>query len=153
MKRILSFTVTAILLFGLSACGEKKPPQPGALQGKKILDAVRDLSVRYEKKDPGGFLDLVSQGYGGREAFERSVKGVFSRYDSIRFTVQGTKMLVMVPDRGNIKASVNWDAEWRTTGGGLLKDGGRVTLVFDPGTFQLVAIEGKNPFVPVEKQQ
>lgn len=152
MKRILSVTVTAILLFGISACGEKKPPEPSAYQGKKVLSVVRDLAQAYEKRDLGGFMDLVAKGYGGREAFEGSIRQVFSKYDSIHFTFQSAKMLVMVPDRGNIKAAVNWDGEWRTAKGGFSKDGGRVTLVFDPGDFRVLAIEGKNPFMPVEKQ-
>jgi hypothetical protein len=32
-----------------------------------------------------------------------------------------------------------------------LKDGGRVTLVFDPKDLLLLSIEGKNPFVPAAK--
>lgn len=153
MNRILSIIVTAILLFGLSACAEKKPPQPAAYQGKKVLSAVRGLEHAYEKKDLGGFMDLISKEYADRESLEGAVKQTFSKYESIRFTFEGTKMLVMVPDRGNIKASVNWDGEWRKAGGDLLKNGGRVTLVFDPKAFLLLSIEGKNPFVPVEKQR
>ncbi len=153
MKRYLSVTVIMLLVFGLSACGgEKKPPQPAAYLGKKILAAVSDLEHTYAKKDLGGFMAVIAKEYADREAFERAVKRTFSKYDTIHFSVQSTKMLIMVPDRGNIKAAVNWDGEWRTTRGDFLKDGGRVTLVFDPGSFRLLSIDGKNPFVPVEKQ-
>ena len=152
MKRALAIIGTAILLFGASACGEKKPPEPGAYQGKMILSVVRDLAQAYEKRDLDGFMDLIAKGYEGRETFGASIGQVFSKYDSVRFSFHETKMLVMVLDRGNIKASVNWDGEWRTAKGGFLKDGGRVTLVFDPGVFQVLSIEGKNPFLPVEKQ-
>lgn len=153
MKRILSVTFAVILLFGIAACGgEKKPPEPAAYQGKKILDAVRELSTTYERKDLDDFMRLFAPGYQDREAFERSIRSVYRKYETIRFTVQGTKMLVMVPFRGNIKASFNWDAEWRTAGGDRLTDGGRATLVFDPGDFHVLTIEGRNPFLPKKKK-
>lgn len=152
MNRIITLFAILFLIITLAACGKKKPPQPSAYQGKKILTAVRDLERAYEKEDLGGFMDLVSKAYADRESLERSIKETFSRYEGIRFNFQGTKMLVMVPDRGNMKAAVNWDGEWRKAGGGVLKDGGRITLVFDPKDFLLLSIEGKNPFVPVEKQ-
>jgi len=85
MKRVLAIIGTAILLFGASACGEKKPPEPGAYQGKKILSVVRDLAQAYEKRDLDGFMDLIAKGYEGREAFEGSIGRVFSKYDSVRF--------------------------------------------------------------------
>ncbi len=151
MNRLFALVSACTLLLTLASCSEKKPPEVAAYQGKKVLDIVRTLAKEYQDKDLGGFMDEIAKNYPDRGAFETSIKAVFTRYDSIRMTVHNTKMLVLVPDRGNIKAEVNWDAEWRTSAGGMIKDGGRVTLVLDAKDFLLVAIEGKNPFLPVEK--
>lgn len=152
MNRLLALASAFMLLFVLASCGGKKPPEVAAYQGKKVLDAVRTLAKEYQDKDLGGFMDEIAGDYPGREAFEASIKSVLSGYDTIRLDFHNTKMLVLVPDRGTIRTEVNWDAEWHTGDGGMIKDGGRVTLVLDPKDFLLVAIEGKNPFLPVEKQ-
>lgn len=152
MNRLLALASAFTLLIALASCSEKKPPEVAAYQGKKVLEVVRTLAKEYQDKDLGGFMDEIAKTYPGREAFETSIKAVLNRYESIRLTFHNTKMLVLVPDRGTIKAEVNWDAEWRTSAGGMIKDGGRVTLVLDPKDFLLVAIEGKSPFLPVEKQ-
>jgi len=151
MNRMLALASAFTLLITFASCSEKKPPEVAAYQGKKVLDVVRTLAKEYQDKDLGGFMDKIARTYPDRGAFETSIKAVLSRYDPIRMTFHNTKMLVLVPDRGNIKAEVNWDAEWRTGAVGMIKDGGRVTLVFDPRDFLLVAVEGKNPFLPVEK--
>jgi len=148
MKRILSFPAAVLLLFALSSCSEKTPPQPEGLMGKKLLSTVRELAHTYEKRDQGGFMGLVLPAAANRAEWERSIKVVFAKYDTIHFSFHNTKMLVVMPDRGSIRASVNWDAEWSTANGELVKDGGRITLVFDPKDLLLADIEGKNPFVP-----
>ena len=148
MKRIGSIIGAAMLLFALSACSGKTPPQPEGLMGKKLLTSIRALEHSYEKRDLGGFMGNVLPSAANRGEWERSIKTVFAKYDQIHFSFHNTKMLVMMPDRGNIKASVNWDAEWSTTSGEQVKDSGRVTLVFDPKDLLLADIEGKNPFVP-----
>jgi hypothetical protein len=33
----------------------------------------------------------------------------------------------------------------------VAKDGGRVTLIFSPEEFKLLAIDGKSPFIPTGK--
>jgi hypothetical protein len=95
----------------------------------------------------------VSDGFRDREAFAKSLNAVFAKYDTIRFNIQYTKMLIMIEEKGQIRTAFNWDAEWLAAGGALQKNGGRVTFVFDPGNFKLLSIDGKNPFVPAEKQQ
>ncbi len=152
MNRILSLIALSCLLISLSACAEKKPPQQAALQGRLILSSIRELVQAYEKQDIGDFMGRVSRTYQDREAFEKTVASVFSKFETIRFTVQYTKMLIMIADKGNIQATFTWDGEWQAGGGNTRKDGGRVTLVFDPGEFKLLSIEGKNPFVPAEAQ-
>ena len=57
-------------------------------------------------------------------------------------------MLIMIEEKGAIKTTFNWDGEWLAAGGTTQKNGGRVTLVFEPGSFKLLSIDGKNPFVP-----
>ena len=94
-------------------------------------------------------MDKVASAYPDREAFAKSVEKIFSTYQTIRFKLHYTKMLVMVQDKGNIKATFTWEGEWKTTGGRIVKDGARVTLVFDPGTYKLLGIDGKNLFMPV----
>jgi hypothetical protein len=149
MNRILSLLAVLFLLFSASACG-KKPPQQAAVQGQRILSAIRDITQAYEKKDLGSFMDAVAKDFSDRPSLEQAAGRVFTKYETIRFTVQYTKMLVMIADRGNIRATFTWDGEWRTAGGKTVKDGARVTLVFDPRDYKLQAIEGKNPFVPAE---
>jgi hypothetical protein len=58
-------------------------------------------------------------------------------------------MLITVKEKTQIRASFNWDAERLGTKGISQKNGGRVTLVFDAGSFKLIDIDGKNPFIPV----
>lgn len=149
MNRILSFLAILFLLFSAAACG-KKPPQQAAVQGQRVLSAIRDITQAYEKKDLGKFMGAVAKDFPDRPSLEQAAGRVFAKYEAIRFTVQYTKMLVMIADRGNIRATFTWDGEWRTAGGKIVKDGARVTLVFDPGNYKLQAIEGKNPFVPAE---
>lgn len=151
MNRLIALAAALFLSVSLAACGGKKPPDAAAYQGRKVLDTVRALAKTYQDKNAGGFMDEVAKDYPARDAFEASVKGVLGRFETVLFTFQNTKVLVLVPDRGSIKVEVNWDAEWRTNTGVMIKDGGRVTLVLDPKDFLLLAVEGRNPFVPVEK--
>ena len=102
----------------------------------------------YEKKDLDSYLSEVASGFREREAYSKALAAVFSKYETIRFNIQYSKMIVMIEEQGTIKASFNWDAEWQGAGGMTQKDGGRVTLVFEPGDFKLISIDGKNPFLP-----
>ena len=150
MNRTLFLLVITSLLFFSAACSGKKPLEPAAIQGKNILSVLKDMSRFYEQKKLDSFMSDVSTNYGDREAFSNSLAAIFARYETIHFTVQYTKMLITVKEEGQTKVSFNWDAEWLAPGGASHKNGGRVTLVFDPGSFKLVAIDGKNPFIPVE---
>ena len=148
MKRLFALLFIAALLFAASACSEKKPPEPAAIKGKNVLSALRDMQSAYEKKDLSAFMDNVAPGYQDREAFSRSLAAVFLKNETIHFNIQYTKMVIMLEERGAIKTTFNWDGEWLAVGGTTQKNGGRVTLVFDPGSFKLMSIDGKNPFVP-----
>jgi hypothetical protein len=150
MKRVLPYFIITALLFTAAACGEKKITDPSAIKSKNILSVLRDLSQSYEKKDLNAFMSNVADSYPEREAFSGALAGLFANYEAIHFSLQYTKMVIMVQDRGQIKVSCNWDAEWLAPKGTSQKSGGRVTYVFDPGSFKLVAIEGQNPFIPVE---
>ena len=152
MSRTLSLLVIAALLLTASACSSKKPPELSAIRSKNVLSALREMSASYEKKDLSAFMSDVSVGFRDREAFAKSLTAVFAKYETIRFNIQYTKMLIMIEEKGPIRATFNWDAEWLAAGGTTQKNGGRVTLVFDPGSFKLQSIDGKNPFVPAEKQ-
>lgn|SRR5574341_1216936 len=152
MNRILSLLAITALLFTSSACGGKKPLEPSALKSKNVLSVLRDMSVAYEKKDSASFMANVSPVFQDREPFSKSLSAVFSQYETIHFNIQCTRMLIMVEEKGPIKATFNWDAEWLAAGGTLQKNGGRITLVFEPGSFKLVSIDGKNPFIPQQSE-
>ena len=146
----------AILLFSLSlvlvssSCG-KTPLWPVGLQSENVLSTVRDLAKAYERRDIDAFMEKVSTAYPDREAFRTSVEKVFATYQTISFKLHYTKMLVMIQDKGNIKATFTWEGEWKSSGGKIVKDGARVTLVLEPGVYKLLGIEGKNPYLPSEK--
>ena len=73
----------------------------------------------------------------------------------MEFTIQYTKMFIMIEDKGMARATFNWDSGWQTAGGSILKNSGRATFVFDTKDGRLVLIEGKNPFLPqaIESQE
>ena len=139
--------ITLVLL--ISACG-KVPLGPVGIQGENVLAAVRDLTKAYEGRDLDAFMEKVSTAYPDRESFRTSVEKIFATYQTIKFRLHYTKMLIVVQDKGNIKATYTWEGEWKTSGGKIVKDGARVTLVLDPGAYKLLGIEGKNPYLPTE---
>jgi hypothetical protein len=149
MKRLCTLLAITALLFTASACSGKKPPDQSSIKSKNVLSALRDIGKAYEKKDLSSFMDNVAPGYQDREAFSKSLASVFLKNETIRFNIQYTKMLIMVEEKGPVKATFNWDGEWHAVGGTTQKNGGRVTLVFDPGSFKLMSIDGKDPFVPL----
>lgn len=151
MKRTTVIFSMLLLIFFSTACS-KKPPQPPAIIGEGLLTSLRSIAAAYEKKDIEAFMAGVSKDFAERDILRRSLTGVFAQYDSIRFSIQHTKMLIMIDEKTGPKISFTWDAEWRK-GARILKDGGRVTFVFDKKGELLKSIEGKNPFVPVEKRQ
>jgi len=148
MNRLLKLLVVALLL--ITASCASNPPKQAAVQGESALAAVRDLTKAYEKRDLDAFLDKVAGSYPDREGFKNSLQQVFSTYQTIRFSVQETRMLITIPYQGGLKTVFTWAGEWQTGGGKIVKDGGRVTLVFDPAAYKLQAVEGKNPYLPVE---
>ena len=147
MNRILSFTLIAAVIFSFSACSSKKPPEQAAVKSKNVLSVLRDMSKTYEQKDLSAFLSNVSDKYQNRDSFSKTLTSVFSRYETIHFNIQYTKMLILIEEKGQTRATFTWDAEWTAAGGAAMKDGGRVTLVFEPGAFKLSSIDGKNPFL------
>jgi len=150
MYRALSLLVMTALLLTPAACSEMKTPDPSAIQGKNILSTLRTMSRSYEQKDLKAFMSDVTNRYPERETFSKSLATAFSKYETIHFNIQYSKMLITVKEKTQIRASFNWDAEWLGTKGISQKNGGRVTLVFDAGSFKLIDIDGKNPFIPVE---
>lgn len=147
-KKLLIITV----LLGLTAlsCG-KKPPQQPAIAGGSAAATLRAIVSAYEIKDISSFSEKIARDFPDREAFLRTVAAVFGKYDSIKFRVQHTKMLIMIEEAGGIRLTFTWDAEWRI-GERMTKDGGRVTFLFDPAGALLRSIEGKDPFAPDEKR-
>ena len=149
MNRIVSLLALTALLFVAPACSEKKPPEQSAIKGKSVLSALRAIRSAYEKKDLSSFMDNVAPGYQDRQALSKSLASVFLKNETIHFNIQYTKMLITVEEKGPIKATFNWDGEWLAVGGTTQKNGGRVTLVFEPGSVKLMSIDGKDPFVPL----
>ncbi len=149
MNRTAVSIVVITLALLTSACG-KVALGPVGLQGENVLAAVRDLTKAYERRDLDAFMEKVSTAYPDREAFRTSVEKVFATYQTISFKLHYTKMLVVIQEKGNIKATLTWEGEWKTAGGKIVKDGARVTLVLDPGVYRLLGIEGKNLYLPSE---
>ncbi len=149
MKRLFTLLAITALLFTTSACSAKKTPDQSAVKGRNILAVLKTMRSAYEKKDLSSFMDNVAPGYQDREAYSKSLADVFLKNETIHFNLQYTKMHITVEEKGAIKATFNWDGEWIAVGGTTQKNGGRVTLVFGPGSSKLMSIEGKDPFVPL----
>ncbi len=147
MCRLLSFLMVVMLLLCASSCSGKKPPEQTAVKSRNLLSVLREMSKSYEQKNLDAFLSDVSSAYRDRESFAKSLTAVFSKYETIHFNIQYAKMIIMIEEKGRIKATFTWDGEWTAAGGTIVKDGGRVTLVFEPDGFKLASIEGKNPFL------
>ena len=152
MNRILMLLIAATLLFTAAACSEKKLPAVAAAKSKNMLTVLRDLDDTYQKKDLAGFMAQISPLYPEREALSSSLATVFGKYETISLNIQYTKMLIMIEEKGKVRTTFNWAGAWRKAGGDVAKDGGRVTLIFAPEDFKLLAIDGKNPFVPTENK-
>jgi hypothetical protein len=152
MNRIVSFFLISAFLLTATACGEKKITDPSAIKSKNILSVLKDLSQSYEKKELDAFMSNVADNYPERNGFSGALTGVFANNDAIHFNIQYTRMVILIQDRGQIKATFNWDAEWLAPKGTSQKNGGRATFIFEPTSFKLTAIEGQNPFIPVENK-
>lgn len=147
MNRVTAlFAVFAVVVI-FPACSGKKPPEQAAVKSKNVLSVLRGLDKSYEQKDLDAFLSDVSEGFPDRPAFKKSLTEVFSKYETVHFNIQYAKMLIMIEEKGPIRTTFTWDAEWLTAAGSAVKDGGRVTLVFEPDGFKLASIDGKNPFL------
>lgn len=148
MKRTIFFSILSIAAFLSIASCARPPLKEAGLLGENTIAAVRDIAAAYEQREIDAFLEKISLSFPGREELRKSVESVFSTYQIIRHRIQYTRMLVTSVYKGNIKATYTWEGEWQTAGGKIVKDGARVTLVFDPKTYKLLDIEGKNPFIP-----
>ncbi len=152
INRLLS--VLAVVIFvSATACSSTPPPTPAGIEGNKTVEALRDLSNMYGKKNYAGFMSMISDRYPERKAFAASIESIFSGYQAVQFTIQFTKMFITVEDRGATKASFNWESSWEKPGGSILRNSGRATFVFESNEAKLVAIDGKNPFIPQQIEQ
>lgn len=148
-RRSYAFIIPLLATLALMGCA-KEPLKQAGLQGEASLGAVRDLISAYERRDLEAFLDKVSPSFPDRDGLQKAVENAFGTYQTIAFKVQYQKILAVVQYKGNIKTTFTWEGEWRTSGGRIVKDGARVTLALDPATYKLLAIEGKNLFLPTE---
>ncbi len=148
MNRTLSCLIISLLLLTGAACSAKKPLEQSAVQGNKVIAALEDMSHTYEKKNLSAFMGRIANAYKDRQPFAASLESVFAKYETVRFTIQYTRMLITVEERGMTRATFNWDSEWHTAGGSVQKNSGRSTFVFDPRETTLVSMDGKNPFIP-----
>ncbi len=147
MHRLLPLAILIALLVSPISCSSKRAPDQAATQSKNVLSALREMSRFYEKKDLDAFLSDVSPTYPDRALFAKALTAVFGKYETIQFNIQYARLIILIEQKGPIRATFTWDAAWQLSGGNLLKDGGRVTLVLDPGNFKLLSIDGKNPFL------
>ena len=148
MNRLLSLAVLIAMLVSASACGGKKPPEQALAKSKNVLSTLRELNRSYDAKNLDAFMADVSDAYTGRDAFSRELGSVFKRSASVRLSIHYNKMVIMMDQTGKLKPTFTWDAEWVGADGASQKDGGRVTLVFESGSFKLLSVDGKNPFLP-----
>ena len=149
MKHSSTAIIVLFLTLLLSSCATA-PLGKAGIQADNTLAAIRGLTSAYEQRNIEAFMDKVATAYPDRDAFQTSVEKIFSTYQTIHFKLHFTKIIVMVEAKGNIRATFTWEGEWQTTGGKIVKDGARVTLVLDPGTYKLLAIDGKNMFIPTD---
>jgi len=147
MRRLLLLLLSTVILMTMSSCSSKKLPDQAALKSKSILATLREINRYYESKDINSFLSSLSDKYRDRDAFAKSLTAVFAKYDTIRFNIQYTRMIIFIMQDGQTAATFTWDAEWQTAGGVSVKDGARVTLIFETKSNKLLSIEGKNPFL------
>ncbi len=147
MHRFLSLIFLIVLVVSSTACSSKKAPDQAATQSKNVLSVLREMSRFYEKKDLDAFLSDVAATYPDRAAFAKALTAIFGKYETIQFNIQYSRMIILIEQKGPIRATFTWDAAWQLSGGAILKDGGRVTFVLDPGNFKLLSIDGKNPFL------
>lgn len=148
MNRLISALVLTVFFVSVSACSSAKPPAPETVQGNKIIASLKDLNSFYNKKNLAGFMNLVADTFKERKEFADAVGAVFSKYETVQFTIQYTRMFIMIEDKGMARATFNWDSGWQTADGSMLKNSGRTTFAFDPRDAKLVLIEGKSPFIP-----
>lgn len=148
MKRSFATAVFTLFFAVMSSSCGTVPLGKAGLQGESTLSAIRDLTGAYERRDIEAFMEKVASAYPEREVFRTSVEKLFATYQKIHFKLHFTKILVMIQEKGNIKATFTWEGEWQTAGGKIVKDGARVTLVFEPTTHKLLGIDGKNMFLP-----
>jgi len=147
MKQSASLFILLVVLALLANCGSKKPPEASAVKSKNILSVLRDMDAAYEKKNLASFMSSMSADFRDRAGLEKSLAAVFAKYERIVFNIQYAKMTIFVDQQGQMKTTFTWDAEWYAPGGAIVKDGGRVTMVFEPANYKLIAIDGKNPFL------
>ncbi|HUI46076.1 MAG TPA: hypothetical protein VL122_08875 [Nitrospirota bacterium] len=147
MRRFVILLFSIAFLMASFACSSKKLPEQVAVKSKNILTSLREMTQAYEKKDLNTFLSGISDQYRDRAVFAKSLTGVFAKYENIHFNIQYTRMIILIELNGQIAVTFTWDAEWQTAGGASVKDGSRVTLIFEPKNNKLLSIEGKNPFL------
>jgi hypothetical protein len=147
MRRLVALFFSIVFLMASFACSSKKLPAQTAVKSKNILTSLREMTRAYENKDLDTFLSGISDQYPDRDALVKSLTGVFAKYETIHFNIQYTRMIILIEQNGQIAATFTWDAEWQTAGGASVKDGARVTLIFEPKNNKLISIEGKNPFL------
>jgi hypothetical protein len=147
MKRRIALSIFLSLFILSFACSSTKTPEVSLDSSKSVLGVLRAMKQSYESMNLDAFLSYVSDAFPGRTAFAKNLGGVFSRYSTINFTINYAKLIVIVDKDGTVKPTFTWDAAWVGANGSVVKDGGRVTLVFDAAGTSLVAIEGRNPFL------
>lgn len=149
MRRASPVLLLIPVILLLASCAPEPLKQSG-MQGESAISLVRDLTGAYERKDLETFMDKVAPSFPDRDGFRKSLEKVFSSYQTIRQKIQYDRMLIMVPAKGGLRIVLLWEGEWQTAGGKAIKDGARSTLVLETGTFKLLGIEGKDPYLPVE---
>ncbi len=149
MNRTVPFSIILAAVLLLSACG-KTPLGPAGIEGENSVATVRDLASAYERRDIDTFMEKVSPKFPDRPQLQQSIEKVLASYQKIHFKPLFNRSVIMVPFKDGIKVTFTWEGDWKTTGGKVVKDGARVTLVLDTGTYKLSGIEGKNPFIPTE---
>jgi len=149
MNRIVSCNIILAVALLLSACG-KTPLGPAGIQAENSVTTVRDLASSYERRDIDAFMEKVSAKFADRPQFQRSIEKVLASYQKIHFKPLFNRSVITVPFKDGIKVTFTWEGDWKTTGGKVVKDGARVTLVLETGSYKLTGIEGKNPFIPTE---
>jgi hypothetical protein len=131
-------------MVGLHACSSTPKLTDDGRLVRDVAAFVAELERAYEDRDKAALLAGVATQFPDREALQRTVEGVFDRFDRIE--------LGLIIERVHLEAKtatvyLHWDAQWRADGSAPIAGQGTARFeVETEGRPVLTAVVGDNPF-------